>query len=85
MATQNLTTARFVLQSLLQEIEAFDRDIPVARNLRVGEVADALLAVLKNRQLLRLAMPASSPRRHRLPGSGRAAIAKQKSRVSRLA
>jgi hypothetical protein len=85
MTVQNLTTARFVLQCLYEELDEFDRDIPVARNLQVGEVADALLAVLKNRQLLRLAMPASSPRRHRRPGSGRAAIAKQKSRVSRLA
>jgi len=42
MATQNLTTARFVLQSLLQELDAFDRDIPVARDIQVGDVADAL-------------------------------------------
>jgi hypothetical protein len=85
MTVQNLTTARFVLQCLHEELEEFDRDIPVARNVRVGDVADALLTILKSRQLLRLAMPASPPRRHRRPGSGRTAVVKQKSRVSRLA
>jgi hypothetical protein len=85
MTVQNLTTARFVLHCLHEELEEFDRDIAVARNVRVGDVADALLAILKSRQLLRLAMPASSPRHHRRPGSGRAATIKRKARVSRLA
>jgi hypothetical protein len=57
MTIQNLATARFVLQCLLDELEEYDRCIPVARNVQVGDVADALLTVLSNRELQRLAMP----------------------------
>jgi len=57
MTMQNLATARFVLQCLLDELEEYDRCIPVARNVQVGDVADALLTVLGNRELQRLAMP----------------------------
>ena len=57
MTIQNLTTARFVLQCLLDELEEYDRCIPVARDVQVGDVADALLTVLGNRELQRLAMP----------------------------
>ncbi len=85
MAIQNLTTARFVLQRLRAELEEFDRCIPVARHLQVGDVADALLAVLSNRQFLRLTLPARSSRRRHLPSSPRPAIAKRRSRVSRTA
>jgi hypothetical protein len=53
----NLATARFVLQCLLEELEEYDRCIPVARNVQVGDVADALMAVLSDRELQRLAMP----------------------------
>jgi hypothetical protein len=87
MTTQNLTTARFVLQSLLQELEAFDRDIPVARNIQVGDVTDALMAVLTDRQVLRLTMShaQTSRRRMRMPRPEQPAAAKRKSRVSRTA
>ncbi len=64
MATQNLTTARFVLQCLLQEIEAFDRCIPVARDIQVGDVADALSAFLADRRILRLTVPNVPPAPH---------------------
>jgi hypothetical protein len=57
MTVQNLATARFVLQCLLEELEEYDRCIPVARNVQTGDVADALLTVLSNRELQRLAMP----------------------------
>jgi hypothetical protein len=57
MTVQNLATARFVLQCLLDELEEYDRCIPVARNVQVGDVADALLTVLSNRELEHLAMP----------------------------
>ena len=57
MTMQNIATARFVLQCLLEELEEYDRCIPVARNVQVGDVADALLTVLSNRELQRLAMP----------------------------
>jgi hypothetical protein len=57
MTTQNLTTARFVLQSLLQELEEFDHCIPVARHIQVGDVADALMVFLADRQILRLTTP----------------------------
>ena len=60
MTTQNLTTARFVLQSLLQELEAFDRCIPVAHDIQVGDVADALTVFMADRRILRLTAP--SPR-----------------------
>jgi hypothetical protein len=57
MTVQNLATARFVLQCLLDELEEYDRCIPVARNVEVGDVTDALLTILSNRELQRLAMP----------------------------
>jgi len=57
MTVQNLATARFVLQCLLDELEEYDRCIPVARNVQVGDVTDALLTILANRELQRLAMP----------------------------
>ena len=87
MSVQNLTTARFVLQCLLEELEEYDRCIPVARNVQVGDVADALLTVLNNRQLLRLTTPKarSSARPRRMPGAIRRGAAKRKPRVSRMA
>jgi len=63
MTTLNLTTSRFVLQCLLQELEEFDRCIPVASNLRVGDVADALTVLLADRRLLQLTAPTRSPER----------------------
>ena len=87
MSVQNLTTARFVLQCLLDELEEYDRYIPVARNVQVGDVADALLTVLKDRQLLRLTAPkVRSARRHPpLPVTVRRAVPKRKTRASRMA
>ncbi len=86
MTVQNLTTARFVLQCLHEELEEFDRSIPVARNLQVGDVADALLAVLSNRQFLRLTMPARTSRRRGRPAAAvRPSVAKGQPRVSRRA
>jgi hypothetical protein len=87
MTVQNLTTARFVLQCLLDELEAYDRCTPVARNVQVGDVADALLIVLNDRQLLRLTAPKSrpAPRQRRLPAAARRKAAGGKSRVSRTA
>jgi hypothetical protein len=86
MTVQNLTTARFVLQCLHEELEEFDHCIPVARNLQVGDVTDALLLLLSNREFLRLTMPGRpSPRRRHMPRSVRPATAEQKSRVSRMA
>ena len=86
MATQNLTTARFVLQCLLQEIEAFDRCIPVARDIQVGDVTDALSAFLADRQILRLTVPnVQSANRHRRPApSARPAAPNGQRRVSRV-
>jgi len=86
MATQNLTTARFVLQSLLQEIEAFDRCIPVARDIQVGDVADALSVFLADRQILRLTVPNVPPanRRPRPARVARSAASKGQPRVSRV-
>lgn len=43
---QNIVTSRFVLQAFLDELLEFDRDIPVARNVQVGDVADAVEHVL---------------------------------------
>ena len=60
MTTLNLPTSRFVLQALLQELEEFDRDIPVARSIQVGDVADALTVLLADRRLLQLTAPARS-------------------------
>ncbi len=94
MTIQNLATARFVLQCLLDELEEYDRCIPVARHIQVGDVADALLAILSNRELQRLSMPkrARAPmtrrpvrRRAVAIAAKQAALAnaaKQKSRVS---
>jgi hypothetical protein len=86
MATQNLTTARFVLQSLLQELDAFDRDIPVARDIQVGHVADALSAFLADRQILRLTVPNVPPpnRRARLAPTARPAAPKGQRRVAHV-
>jgi len=83
---QNLTTARFVLQCLLDELEEYDRCIPVARHVQVGDVADALLTVLNDREIRRLAMPKkarTSPRRRQLLRPAPAAIGKQKLRRMR--
>jgi hypothetical protein len=44
---QSLVTSRYVLQSFLDELLEFDRDIPVARNIQVGDVADALHHLLR--------------------------------------
>ena len=86
MSVQNLTTARFVLQCLHEELEEFDRCIPVARNLQVGDVADALAILLNDRKFLRLTMPElSSSRRQRVPGTPRTAVAKRKAHISRMA
>ena len=85
MTVENLTTARFVLQCLLDELEGYDRCIPVARNVQVGDVADALLTVLSDRRLLRLTTPKtrSAPRGRRLPVSARRKVTQRKPRVSR--
>ena len=87
MTVENLTTARFVLQCLLDELEAYDRCIPVARNVQVGDVADALLTVLNDRQLLRLTAPKtrSAPSRRRLPVAAGRKMPNGKPRVSRTA
>lgn len=87
MTVENLATARFVLQCLLDELEAYDRCIPVARNVQVGDVADALLTVLNDRQLLRLTAPKSrsTPQRRRLPVSVQRNMPEGKRRVSRTA
>lgn len=86
MTAQNLTTARFVLQCLLDELEEYDRCIPVARNVQVGDVADALLTVLNDRQFQRLTAPkARSSRRPPVAASARRAMPKRKTRVSRTA
>jgi hypothetical protein len=80
MTMQNLATARFVLQCLLDELEEYDRCIPVARNVQVGDVADALLVVLSNRELQRLAMPKKARTalsRRRVPRAALAVPAKQ--------
>jgi hypothetical protein len=44
---QSLATSRFVLQSFLDELDEFDRDIPVARNIQVGDIADAIQHLLR--------------------------------------
>jgi hypothetical protein len=87
MTVENLTTARFVLQCLLDELEAYDRCIPVARNVQVGDVADALLTVLNDRRLLRLTAPKGrpAPRQRRMPAAARRKMAGGKRRVSRTA
>ena len=87
MTVENLTTARFVLQCLLDELEHFDRCIPVACNVQVGDVADALLTVLNDRQLLRLTAPKtrSAPRRRRVAVATRRKVTRGKARVPRTA
>jgi hypothetical protein len=86
MTVQNLTTARFVLQCLHAELEEYDRCTPVARNIQVGDVTDALLAILNDRRILRLTMPArSAPRRRRAAGGVRPTLAKRKARATRMA
>jgi hypothetical protein len=86
MTVQNLTTARFVLQCLQEELEEFDRCIPVAKNLQVGDVTDALVAILNDRQFLRLTTPPGPSRRPpRTSASRRAANAKRRAPVSRTA
>jgi hypothetical protein len=87
MTVENLTTARFVLQCLLDELEEYDHSIPVARNVQVGDVADALLTVLNDRRLNRLTAPKSrtAPRRRHLPVSAPLKMAEGKPGVSRTA
>jgi len=87
MTVENLTTARFVLQCLLDELKAYDRCMPVARNVQVGDVADALLTVLNDRRLGRLTAPKtrSVPQERRLPAQARRKTPKEEARVSRLA
>jgi hypothetical protein len=84
MTTQNLTTARFVLQSLLEELEEFDRCIPVAQKIQVGDVVEALLAILNDRELRRLTTPnaRSSSRLRRPARSVHRAAARPESGVS---
>jgi hypothetical protein len=87
MTTPNLATSRFVLQCLLQELEQFDRDIPVARNIQVGNVADALTVLLADRRLWRLTMQQapSSGRPVRLPRPSSRRACEDNLRVSRSA
>jgi hypothetical protein len=87
MSVENLTTARFVLQCLLDELEHYDRCIPVACNVQVGDVADALLTVLNDRQLLRLTVPKtrSTPRRRHAAVTARRKATRGKARVPRSA
>ena len=87
MTVENLTTARFVLQCLLDELEAYDRCIPVARNVQVGDVADALLTVLNDRRLDRLTAPKArtAPHRRHVPVSALRKVPEGKARVPRTA
>jgi hypothetical protein len=87
MTPLNLATSRFVLQCLLQELEEFDRDIPVARNIQVGDVADALTVLLADRRVLRLTMQQapSSGRAVRLPRPSSRRTCEDNVRVSRSA
>ncbi len=87
MSIENLTTARFVLQCLLDELEHYDRCIPVACNVQVGDVADALLTVLNDRQLQRLTVPKtrSTPRRRHAAVTARRKVTRGKARVPRTA
>ena len=86
MTVQNLTTARFVLKCLLDELEEYDRCIPVARNIQVGDVADALSAFLADRRILRLTVPNVPPanRRSRPAPAARPVAPKRQPRVSRV-
>jgi hypothetical protein len=87
MSVENLTTARFVLQCLLDELEHYDRCIPVACNVQVGDVADALLTVLNDRRLHRLTAPKtrSVPRRRHAAVTARRKATHGKTRVPRSA
>jgi hypothetical protein len=87
MAVENLTTARFVLQCLLDELEHYDRCIPVACNVQVGDVADALLTVLNDRRLERLTAPKTrlAPHRRQVVVSARRKATRGKTRVPRTA
>jgi hypothetical protein len=87
MTVENLTTARFVLQCLLDELEQYDRCIPVARNVQVGHVADALLIVLNDRRLERLTAPKtrSATRRRRMVVAAQRKATRGKARVTRTA
>jgi len=87
MTVENLATARFVLQCLLDELEHFDRCIPVACNVQVGDVSDALLTVLNDRRLLRLTAPKtrSAPPRRRAAVATRRKATRGKARVPRTA
>jgi hypothetical protein len=49
MAVQNLTTARFVLKCLLDELEEYDRCIPVPRRRRPSAAALPAVAKRKSR------------------------------------
>jgi hypothetical protein len=83
MTTQNLTTARFVLQSLLQELEEFDRCIPVAHHIQVGDVADALMVFLADRQITRLTTPnVRSPIERSQQSRSTHPVSKRKARVA---
>ena len=87
MAVENLTTARFVLQCLLDELKHYDRCIPVACNVQVGDVADALLTVLNDRRLKRLTAPKRRPASRGRPvaASARRKVTRGKARVPRRA
>ncbi len=87
MTVENLTTARFVLQCLLDELEHFDRGIAVACNVQVGDVADALLTVLNDRRLQRLTAPKtrSTPRGRHVTVATRRKATRGKARVPRTA
>ena len=65
---QSHVTSRYVLQAFLDELLEFDRDIAVARNVQVGDVADAL------HHLLRATAPGTpvDDRPGRLPGEAEA-------------
>ena len=87
MSVENLTTARFVLHCLLDELEHYDRCIPVACNVQVGDVADALLTVLNDRRLQRLTAPKTraTPRRRHAAVTARRKVTRGKARVPRSA
>jgi hypothetical protein len=87
MTILNLASSRFVLKSLLEELEAFDRDIPVVRNIQSGDVADAILVLLNNREVSRLMTQnaRASHGRVRTHGPSLRAAAKRKSKLSRSA
>lgn len=71
LSVPNLAASRFILECFFNELETHDRDIAVASGLRVGEVADALLAFLCDREIARLTLPKTkrrgAPRRTKMP------------------